>query len=154
MTSKIANVHKHCWNLHHRLFISFSSHWNGNCIRRSFSYWHAKSWDCLLTHWLPMKSIVFLVETIWRYQFRSDYLRNKKSFLNFLLRFWNLNYILNFFNKNMTLIDFVSEDASISNILNLLKHCWNMDHSTFITFIDHCSVNWVRKSLSYWDAKS
>ena len=63
-TSNKVNVHKHCWNLHHSTFIIFIGHWQGNCVRKSLSYWHAKSWDCLLTHWLPMKSILFLIERI------------------------------------------------------------------------------------------
>ena len=90
-TSNMVNVPKHCWNLHHSTFIIFIGHWQRNCVRESLPYWHAKSWDCLLTHWLPMKRILFLIETTWAYQFRSNYLKNKKPFLNFLLHFWNLD---------------------------------------------------------------
>ena len=53
-----------------------------------FFYWQAKSWDCLLRHWLPMKSILFLIETIWRYQFRCNYHSNKKLFPNIFSAFW------------------------------------------------------------------
>ena len=31
---------------------------------KSLSAWHAKSLECLLTHWLPMKNILFLIERI------------------------------------------------------------------------------------------
>ena len=48
----------------------------------------------------------------------------------------------------------VSEDSSTSNMVNLPKHCWNLRHSTFVKYIDHCQVNWVGKSLSYWKEKS
>ena len=41
----------------------------------------------------------------------------------------------------------VSDDPSISNMLNGLKHVFNMDDSTFTIFIDHCEHNWVEKSL-------
>ena len=63
-TSNMVNVPKHCWNLHHSTFIIFIDHCQGNWVGKSLSYWHAKSWDCLLTHWLPMKSILFLIERI------------------------------------------------------------------------------------------
>ena len=48
----------------------------------------------------------------------------------------------------------VSEDPSTSNMVNLPVHCWNQHHRTFSILIDHCQVNWVGKSLSYWHAKS
>ena len=86
-----------------------------------------------------------------------------------------LNSSLNFehFQRKMTVIDFVfpklrtlktlldqclkslvSEDPSTSNMVNWLKHSWNLQHSTFIIFIDHNSNNWVEKRHSYWHAKS
>ena len=51
-----------------------------------------------------MTSILFLTETIYRNQFRSNYLKNKKLFPNFFLRFRNLHEILNICKKKMTLI--------------------------------------------------
>ena len=36
-------------------------------------------------------------------------------------------------------------------MVNVQKHCWNLRHSAF--FIDHCQVDCVGKSLSYWHAK-
>ena len=74
-TSNMVNAPKRCWNLHHSTFIIFLRHCQGNCVRKSLSYWHAKSWDCLLTHWLPMKFILFLIEK--SYQLRCNYLKNK-----------------------------------------------------------------------------
>ena len=41
----------------------------------------------------------------------------------------------------------VSEDPSISNIVNWPKHCWNLNDGTFTIFIDGCETNWVGKSL-------
>ena len=49
-TSNMVKVPKHCWKLHHRPFIIFIGHRQRNFFRKSLSYWHAKSWDCLLTH--------------------------------------------------------------------------------------------------------
>ena len=64
LISNMVNVPKHCWNLHHSTFILFFGHWEWNCVWKSLSYCHAKSSDCLLTHWLPMKGILLLIETI------------------------------------------------------------------------------------------
>ena len=62
--SNMVNVPKHCWNLHHSILIKFTNQCQRNWVRKSLSYWHAESWDCLLTHWLPMTSVLFLIETI------------------------------------------------------------------------------------------
>ena len=63
-TSNMVNVPKHCWNLHQRPFIIFIDRSQGNWVVKSLSYWHAKFWDCFITQWLPVKSILFLIETI------------------------------------------------------------------------------------------
>ena len=105
-TSNIVNVPKPCWNLHHINFMIFIDHCQVNWVGKSLSYWHAKSWDYLLTHWLPMKSILFLIETIERYQFTCNYLRNKKNLLTSFLCFRYLDWILNILKKKMTHRDF------------------------------------------------
>ena len=51
-----------------------------------------------------MTSILFLTEIIWRNQFGSNYLKNKKLFLNYFLRFRNLHEILNICKKKMSFI--------------------------------------------------
>ena len=51
-----------------------------------------------------MKSILFLIETIYSNIFRSNYLRMKKIFLIFLFNFRKLDSILNIFRKKLTLI--------------------------------------------------
>ena len=90
-TSSIVTIPKHFWDLCHSAFIIFLDHCQVNWVEKSLSYWHAKSWVCLLTHWLPMKCILFLIEIIYRYQFRYNCAGTKKPFLNFWLHFWNLN---------------------------------------------------------------
>ena len=62
--SNIINVPKHCWNQHHSTFIIFIDHCQVNWVEKSLSYWHEKPWDCLLTHCMPIRSILFLIETI------------------------------------------------------------------------------------------
>ena len=41
-------------------------HWSlpKQLIRKRLSFWHVKSWDCLLTCWLAMKNMLLLIETI------------------------------------------------------------------------------------------
>ena len=63
-TRDMVNVPKHCWNLPQNTFFNFISHWQTNFVPKSLSYWDVKSWDCLLTHWLPMISILFIIENI------------------------------------------------------------------------------------------
>ena len=87
----MGKVPKHCSNVHYINFIRFIDHCQVNGVGKSLSFWHEKAWDCLLTHWLLMKCILFLIETILRYQFRCNYLRKKKFFLSFLLHLWNLD---------------------------------------------------------------
>ena len=88
--SNIVNLPKHCWNLYHSTFIILIDHCEGNSVGKSLSYLHVKSWDCLVTHWLPMKSVLFLIGKIEWYQFRFNYIRNKKIFWSFFRCFWNL----------------------------------------------------------------
>ena len=58
------NGPKHCWNVRHSTLIKIIDHCQGNWVRQSLSYWHAKSWDCLSTHWVSMTGILFLIEKI------------------------------------------------------------------------------------------
>ena len=98
-TSNMINVPKHCSNLNTITLFIFFDHCQVNGVGKSLCYWHVISWDCLLTHWLPIKSILFLIETIYRYQFTCNYLKNKKNFLDLLLLFWSLAEMLNVLKK-------------------------------------------------------
>ena len=80
LKSNMVNEAKHCWNKHQITFIILIDNFRGNWVGKNFSYWHAKCCDCLLTHWLPMTSIPFLIGKILRYQCGWYYLRNKKIF--------------------------------------------------------------------------
>ena len=143
-------------------------HCKRNSVRKSLSYWHGKSWDCLLTYWLPMKSILFLIGTIQEYQFRCNYLRSKKIFVNFMLHFWNVDEILNILTENMTLTAFafpkvrtlktwldkclrcpVSANPSPCDMVNVPKQCWNL-HQSFLrklswekSLLLTCKIFWL-----------
>ena len=49
-------------------------------------WWYAKCYDCLLTHWLLMTSILFLTDTIYSNKLRNNYL-TKKNFLEIFFAF-------------------------------------------------------------------
>ena len=104
--SKIINAPKYCWNMYGSTFTKFIDHCEGNWHAKSFCYWHGRSQDCFLTHWVPMASILFLIEAIYRNEFRCNYLENKKHFLRFFFGF--LKPSLNF-------QDFLKKDD---------PHCW------------------------------
>ena len=89
-TSNMLNGSKHCSNLHHSTFIIFIYQCQGSWVGASLSYWHAKSWDFLLTYSLPITSMLFLIVIISRYQFRCNNLRNKKLFPDSFINVWDL----------------------------------------------------------------
>ena len=69
-----------------------------------------------------MTSILFLTETIQRNIFRSNYLKSKKLFPNFFLRFRNLHEILNIWRKKMTLIaDLFAKLRTPKNVVRYLS---------------------------------
>ena len=43
----------------------------------------------------------------------------------------------------------VSVNPSILKMVNVPRHYWNLHHSTFIIFIDHCQIKWVGKCLLF-----
>ena len=104
-TSNMVTESKHCWNLDYGTFIIFIDQCEENSVGKSLSQWLSKYYECLLTRWFPMTSILVLTETIFWNIFRCNYLRNKKLFLIFFfLHFWSCHSILNIFQKKMTLI--------------------------------------------------
>ena len=54
---------------------------------------------CLITDWLPMTSILFGIERICSSLLKVNYLKNKKHFIKFLFRWWNLHQIFQHFRK-------------------------------------------------------
>ena len=162
--SNMADMGKHCWNMHHTIFIFFIDHCQENWVRILV----------LLVNILAAdeKSPVLNRDNI-TITIQMQLSQKQKTFSRFFSAF--LKSTLNFkhFEKKMTRIAFVfrklrtpktkldkclkskvSEDPSTSNMADVPKHCWNLHHSIFLWFIDPCQVNWVRKSPSYWHAKS
>ena len=99
LTSNMVNGPKHCWNLNDATFTIFIDPLEGKSGWKIVSDSYAKYYDCLLTHWLSMTSILFLIETIYCNIFRCNYLRNKKTFSNFFLAFWKRGLNFEHFEK-------------------------------------------------------
>ena len=99
-TINMVNRLKHSSKLNGSTFTIFIDPCEGNSGWKSLFDWYAKSWNCLLAHWLPMTSILFLTEPIYCNIFRYNYLRNKKQYLIFLCIF---RFNFKHFQKKMTL---------------------------------------------------
>ena len=80
-TSNMGNGRKHCSKLKDSIFTIFIDHCEGNFAWKSISEWYAKSHDFLLTHWLLITSIFYLIDRIYSNFFRCNYLRNEKYIL-------------------------------------------------------------------------
>ena len=168
------NAPKHCRDLDDSTFTIFIDPCEYNWVLKSFSEWYAKSWDCFLTHWLPIGSIPFLCDATYGKIFRWNYLRNGKQFVIFFFEFsiftfnfelfqkkrWpsKLMYFWSHWLRKMWLDKYLkrsfSEDHLRSNMVNVLKHCSKLNGSTFTILIHPCERNSSLKSFSEWYAKS
>ena len=81
----------------------FSSLW-GEIIWKISPWLKFEIIGFLLTHELPITSILFRIDRICRSLFKSSYLKNKKYFLGFLFHLRNLHEIFNIFKKKKILI--------------------------------------------------
>ena len=81
----------------------FSSLWGG-IIWKIYPSLKFEIIGFLLTHGLPITSILFRIVRFCRSLFKSSYLKNKKHFLSFLFHLWNLHQILNIFKKKKIVI--------------------------------------------------
>ena len=84
---KVLTSLKNSWILQKSSFILLFSHSEPNWVRTSYFEWDLRFWDCLLTRWLPTTSILVVVERIYRYQLKSNYLKNPRLFAAFFPRF-------------------------------------------------------------------
>ena len=58
----------------------------------------------MLTHGLPITSILLRIVRICCSLFKSSYFKNKKHFVGFLFHLWNLHHISNIFKKKKIVI--------------------------------------------------
>ena len=92
---------KHLSKLHETTFIILFDHSEQKSFDKYLRYWNLKSLGSLLTHWLPVTSILFRIVRVFSSLLKCNYLKNEKNFLKFLFRFWNLPEILIIFQKRM-----------------------------------------------------
>ena len=167
-TSNIVNGCKLCWSPNDSSFTIFIDHCEGIWVEKSSSSWLANSWYWLLTHWLPMKGILFLIETIYCNQIHMHLSQKKRIFSHFFPPFskpilnlknfekkrWTsyLMYFRNYGLQKMWLDNCLKkailEHSSRSNMVNKPKHFWNLNESAFAILIDQCEGNWHDKGLS------
>ena len=103
-TVKMLKSAKHWWNLYLSISIISFHHSEGNWVRKCLSSWQLKSQDCLLTHRLLMKFVLFLMVRIYRNKFKCSYPKNKKTSKFFLLHFWNIYQISNILKMSLLVI--------------------------------------------------
>ena len=115
LTVNIWKIPKYLRNLHENNFIMFFFILREVDLDYFFPSvrWNLRSG--LLTHWLPMSSILFKVVRIYKSQFKCNYLKKEKLFLNFLFDFWILHQILNILKEKMIVI------ANVFPILQTVK---------------------------------
>ena len=95
---------KHLRKLYQRTVIIFFHHSEKKWFGKYLPYWNLKSQGYLLTHCLPMASILFGIVRCRRSVFKGKYLKNEKLILDVLFYFWNLHQILNIFKKKKIVI--------------------------------------------------
>ena len=94
----------------------FSSFW-GKLIWKLCPLVLSEILEVFLNTLTQMTSILFKVLRICNSQFKCNYLKNQKLFLNFLFYLWNLHQILNILKKNMMVIANVLPKLQTVNIL-------------------------------------
>ena len=129
----------------------------------------------MVRRWLPTTSILVVVERIYRYQFKSHYLKNHRLFAAFFYLFlvstWNfqcskkkwapyVNYFWSYWLRSMCLFKcmtgFLYENPLAVKVLTSLKNYWILQKSSFILVFSHSEPNLVRRTyfesdLRFWD---
>ena len=95
---------KHCSSHHGAGTTKCFLEYGKNIVKKNKSLSDLKSWNSLLTQWLPSTSIPVAICRISSNNFKRSYLRNEKLFLDFLLHFWNIHQVLNTLIKKMGLL--------------------------------------------------
>ena len=118
----------------------------------------------MVTHWLPITSILSVTGIIYSNQFKCNYLTSKFffwlccCFSELYIKFWTvwgkwLPLELVYFRKyglikawlGKRLKRPISENSFRVNMLRRRKHCWNLHDSTFIIIFHHSERDWVAK---------
>ena len=127
----------------------------------------------LLTHGLPITSILFWIVRTCSSRFKSSYLENKKHFLDFLLHLWHIHQIWNVFKKKKVVTAIVfSKLTTVQGLVTpltiqrRLKTSFDSQHvkrfqtlsksswEQFTIFLHHCEEKYIGKHLPDWSLES
>ena len=156
---------KNSWNLRKSTFLLLFHFSERIWFREKYFSSDLRFEDCLLKRWLRTTSILVVIERIYRYQFKSNCLKNHKVFAEFFCSFriyikfpmfWKRQWaswikcFWSYWLRKMCLFKcitgLVSENPLTVNVLTSPKNSWNLQKSTFILLFHHFEPNWVRKS--------
>ena len=108
---------KASWEHFYHIFWSL---W-GEIIRKISPWLKFEFIGFLLTHGLPITSILFRIVRICRSLLKSSSLKKKKHFLEFLLHLWNLHQISNIFQeKKMVKANVFPKVATVQGLVTPL----------------------------------
>ena len=93
---------KNLWNLQKSTFMQLFHHSESNWAKRSYFQLDLRFKNCLITRWLPTTSILVVIERIYRYQFKSNYLK-KINFLRYFYLIFRIDIKFWMFWRKMTL---------------------------------------------------
>ena len=108
-------------NLHESTFIIFSNYFQEKACAKYLSYGKLRPYGCLLTYWLTITCIVFLILRICRSLFKCNFVKNEKLFLNFLLHLWKEKRILNILKEKKTVFLKLMFEANVFLKLQTVK---------------------------------
>ena len=158
---------KDSWNLQKSTFIQLFHHTDPNSVRKNYFQSDLRLKDCLITRWLATTSIVSVVEIIYRYRLKSNYLKNDKFFARFSFCIFNIYIKFSMFWKKKwawsvelfwsyllwrtclfkCITGLVSENSLAVNVLTSPKNSWNLQKSTCIWSFYYSVPYWVRKAF-------
>ena len=120
---------KHSSNPHGIIFILIFLESKTKWVRKHLSQSDLKCKDCLLTRWRLITCILLIIEINPCNQFKRNYLRKQKQFLEVLFHFWNLHEILHILKRSIRLIaQIFLKLLTPKNVL-----CWMPKSSSFRT---------------------
>ena len=95
---------KNSWNLHEKTFVLSFIHSELNWVRNTYFSSYLRCSVSLISRWLEYTSILVIMERIYCYQFKSNYLKSRRVFAIFVFHCWYLHEISNVLEKNMSLV--------------------------------------------------
>ena len=104
LSVNVLNSQKNSWNLQKNYFILLILHFEPTLVRKSYFQSDLRFQDCLITRWLDAASILVVISRIYRYHFKSNYLKNHKPFALLCWNDWNLHELSNVLQKKTSLI--------------------------------------------------